>query len=199
MFNSLSGPVTAKNATTVYLQTEGIEWTITVSASTSAALPLVGQQARVFVHLYHREDQMMLFGFANEDERALFLDLLKVSGIGPRQAIRILSGMTVEEFIRNLDQDDVDALARLPGLGRKTAQKIILALRGRLSVTQEVAATPSNEMVEALVEMGFDRHGAQGAVEQTAKELEEQDLSAEDREREILRRSIVLLSSRANR
>ena len=109
---------------------------------------------------------MTLFGFSDEDERRLFLELIKVNGIGPKQAMKILSGVRVRDFISALDQSDVNFLSKIPGLGAKTSQKIILALRDTLVFTQE-AAKPQNvatgnskkyqDVIDALVEMGYDK------------------------------------------
>ena len=139
---------------------------------------------------------MALYGFSAMEERFLFLDLLRVSGIGPRQALRILSGMSVDEFVSSLDADDVDALSRIPGLGKKTAQKIILTLRGRLTLPQaEDADTPNVEIIAALAEMGFDRQSATKAVERVAADVRSEGLQGEDAEKELFRRAIVSLSS----
>ena len=140
---------------------------------------------------------MTLYGFAGTDERFLFHDLLRVSGIGPKQAIRILSGMSVEQIVKSLDADDIDGLSRIPGLGKKTAQKIILALRGRLTLPQEddEKVKPFAEIVTALIEMGFEKQSATRVVERCAADISEESMSSEDREKEIFRRAIVSLSS----
>ncbi len=196
MINSLRGTLTYKGLTEIYLENSDIEWQITVSERTARELPTVGNKVRLYTFLYHREDQMMLFGFASVEERYLFHDLLRVSGIGPRQAVRILSGMSVDELVKCLDGDDVDSLSRIPGLGRKTAQKIILTLRGRLTAQkgEEEAAGAYGEIITALVDMGFDRQSAVKTVSSLALELSgEQDTG--EREKEIFRRAIVALSS----
>ena len=196
MINSIQGVVTAKNPDTLYLENGGVEWSMQVSGRSLQSLPPVGQQARVLVYLHHREDQMTLYGFSVAEERFLFLDLLRVGGIGPKQALRILSGMSVDEFIRNLDADDVDALSRLPGLGKKTAQKIILTLRGRLTLPQEGdSETPYEEIVAALVEMGFERQTATKAIGVIASDVRSEKLEEADVEKEIFKRAIVQLSS----
>ena len=192
MINSLTGTVAGIDDGVLYLTTDGgIEWAIFVSTSTASHLGVTGSQVRLFTHLHHREDQMSMYGFATEDERSTFLDLLKVGGIGTRQAIRILSGMSVEALIQNLDSEDVDALSRIPGLGKKTAQKMILALRGKLTLKREQATDTKEEIVEALFEMGFDRGKAKSAVSAVRAELD----GDEAEEGELLRRAIVKLSA----
>ena len=189
MINSLTGTITHKGTSEVFLENLGIEWQISVSERTAGELPSPGEEVRVYTYLHHREDQMVLFGFAGVEERFLFHDLLRVAGIGPKQAIRILSGMSVDQFVKNLDADDVDALTRIPGLGKKTAQKIILTLRGRLTAQQsdDDGEKPFGEIVTALVDMGFDRQSAARAVAKCSAD--------ETDEKEIFRRAIVALSS----
>jgi Holliday junction DNA helicase RuvA len=138
---------------------------------------------------------MRLYGFATADERRVFLELTRVSGIGPRAALKMLSATSPGELIRMLEAEDVDGLVRLPGLGRKTAQKVILTLRGTL-VAEEGEATPAHaELVEALVEMGFDRSRVAGVVNALSAELVvSPDVDGTDLEKEIFRLAIVRLS-----
>ncbi len=199
MFNSLSGRITAKRDGSLYLESAGIEWDIVAPASALAALPPVGSVARVYIYLHHREDQVRLFGFSSALERALFLDLLKVEGVGPKQAVKIMSGISPELLASALDNGDVEALSRLPGLGVKTAQKMILALRGKL--TREAGEDQPQayaDIVNALVEMGFERRLAVEAVRASAAELGREGLPETDAdpelEKELMRLSIVRLS-----
>jgi len=197
MINSLTGTLTHKGLNEVFVENRGVEWKIFVSERTARDLAAVGNQVKVYTYLHHRDDQMLLFGFAHVEERYLFHDLLRVSGIGPRQAVRILSGMSVDEFIKSLDSDDVDGLTRIPGLGKKTAQKIILTLRGRLTVKPSGGEEPKafGEIVSALTDMGFDRHSAARAVASLIEEVSGEFTDEESREKEIFRRAIVSLSS----
>ncbi|HUZ18019.1 MAG TPA: Holliday junction branch migration protein RuvA [Spirochaetia bacterium] len=197
MFNSLSGTVTFKSAGVVHLMTGGIEWDITMPEASLDRLPAVNETAQIFIYLYHRDDQMRLFGFADPNERKIFLELQKVDGVGPRQALRILSGTPPEMLLPILDAGDIDALARTPGVGKKTAQKIVLALRGKLTFEGDAAAGPADDMVAALGEMGFDKKLAQEAVAAVTKELAEAGESGADHEEEIMRRAIVRLSNRS--
>ena len=194
MFNSLFGRITDKHAGALYLETAGIEWDIAMPVPSLLSLPPVGESVRVYTYLYHREDQVRLFGFASSAERALFFELLKVDGVGPRQAIKVLSGLPFDLLLHALEQGDVDALSRAPGLGKKTAQKIVLALRGKLVLEEQKERSAFDEIVEALVEMGFDRKLAAEAVRTTAEELGVEGLGREN-EQELLRRSIVRLST----
>lgn len=195
MYNSLRGTVTFVGDSELYLENAGVEWALSVPASSLQALPGVGEQARVYVYLHHRDDQLALYGFAGTDERSVFLDLLKVGGIGPRQAVKILSGMTVQEFVECMDNEDVARLSRIPGLGKKTAQKILLTLRGKLSLRRQSQSGQYDDIVTALTDMGFDRNGAANAVETTAGALRNEGFEGNDLDQELLRRCIVLLSS----
>ena len=203
MIHSLTGTVSGGDENTLLIKTEGgIEWMLQISTTTASALPRQGNEVRILTYLHHREDQMMLFGFGTAEERSVFFDLLKVSGIGTRQALRILSGMSVSELVRSLDSEDVDSLARVPGLGKKTAQKILLTLRGKLSLATERGEEPADEIVSALVEMGFDRSKAQSAIAAVRSEAETgggtgsaTGTGGELEEAEVIKEAIVRLSA----
>lgn len=181
MFNSITGLVTGHQFPLVFLRTGGIEWSLEVSAASFQTLLAhpVGEEATILVYLHVREEILKLYGFVRPAERAAFLELITVSGIGPRQALRILSGTTPDELARALDAEDVPALTRLPGLGTRTAQKMILQLKGHLVLHQDTGQHPGaahgggplDELLLALQEMGFDRTGAQKTLNRLAEEL----------------------------
>ena len=133
MFNSLRGIITDKQKESVCLLYGGLEWEISVPATDIAELPPVGEESRVFTWLYHREDQMKLYGFSGEKRRATFLELIKVEGVGPKGALKIMGGIGQEELEKALEAEDLSRLEAVPGLGKKTAQKMILALKGKLA------------------------------------------------------------------
>lgn len=197
MFHSLTGRVTGRHGTTVYLSTGGIEWAIEVSRqSFEHILSNEEEEVRIFTYLHHKEDSMLLFGFSEERERDLFLQLIKVSGIGPRQALKILSGITSENLITYIESEDSSSLARIPGIGKKTAGKIILALRGTLVSTEEEGESEKyTDLVQALVDMGFDRKASEKTVSELAKSDDFATIPEKEREHEIFRRAIVALSS----
>ncbi|MDC7225972.1 MAG: Holliday junction branch migration protein RuvA [Spirochaetales bacterium] len=196
MFNSIYGTITHKDDSKIFLELNGIEWQIFMPFNSITKLPPAGENARIYTHLQHSQDNMQLFGFSNQRERTLFLDLLKVGGIGPKQSIKILSGIEIDNFIKQLDDNDVDALTRLPGLGKKTAQKIILTLRGKLSFDEAAdTSAPDSDIVKALVDMGFDRKSSEAAVKRAAEEEATAAASESEREQTIFRRAIILLSS----
>jgi Holliday junction DNA helicase RuvA len=189
----VSGRITEKRPGQLFIENNGIEWDITMPDSSMARLASVGAQARIFVYLHHRDDQMKLFGFAAAEERTLFLELLKVEGVGPRQAIKILSGGTIEQFVARLDEGDADALAQLPGIGKKTAQKIVLALRGKLSLEAEGGGQGYDEISTALIDMGFDRRRSAEAVAAVVEEIQKESPKPPSEE-EVLKRAILRLS-----
>jgi len=195
MFHSISGSITGRGPNALYVTTAGVEWELEVSGFTLREL-VHEERARVFTYLHHREDQMRLYGFVSAEERRVFLELTKVSGIGPRAALKVLSASSPDKLIQLLETEDVDGLVLLPGLGRKTAQKIILTLRGRLVTHADEATGSHGELIEGLSEMGFDRVAAARAVGELASAVsaERPELTAPEAEQEIFRRAIVRLS-----
>jgi Holliday junction DNA helicase RuvA len=179
MIGSLRGVLTHKDPPYLVVEVHGIGYELEAPVSTWGRLPAVGETVVLRTHLVIREDQHSLFGFATEPERRLFRDLLKVSGIGARIALAILSGISVEGFIRCVQADDAAALTKVPGIGRKTAERLILDMRDRIadlapgiSVTA-VAPDPSDqpattqvEVVNALVSLGYKPAEARRMLQQ---------------------------------
>ena len=194
MFNSIRGEITYKDDNRIFLQAEAVEWEIQVSRSTSDGLPEEGQTAKVYVYLHHRDDQMKLFGFSQVVERDVFLDLLKVEGVGPRQALKILSGTEVHRFIEALEGENLEILSAIPGVGKRTAQKIILKLKGKLSVSTPGGVSLEEDLVNALAGMGFDRRSASTAVTSALRALPDRDLDREELERELFKTALAQLS-----
>ena len=194
MFNSLRGTLSGKNGETAYLLTGGLEWEIAMPVSDMGELPPDGE-CRVFTWLYHREDQMRLFGFASETRRNTFLELLKVEGIGPKGALKIMGGISQEELERALENDDLARLEAVPGLGKKTAQKMLLSLKGKLVRFPESGPpeTPYRDLVLALAEMGYDRRAAAEALAKAEAALP-RGLSPEEKEKRLFKEAIVYLS-----
>lgn len=193
MFNSLTGTVTGRSPGSLYVTVGGVEWDLDVSALTLRELSTATGEVVIYTYLYHREDQMRLFGFSTTSERQVFLELIKVSGVGPKAAIKLLSAASPAEIIRALEAEDVAALSRLPGVGKKTAQKIILSLRGSLAVEPGESGGRAQELVASLVEMGFEKAAAARTVSRLLLESETQP--TEQEESEIMRRAIVALSA----
>ncbi|MGD8910051.1 MAG: Holliday junction branch migration protein RuvA [Chromatiales bacterium] len=175
-----------KQAPFLLLDVNGVGYELEAPLSTFFNLPETGRQVTLYTHLVVREDAHILFAFATESERTLFRSLLKVSGIGAKMALAILSGMSAEEFSRCVECEDVDALVRLPGIGRKTAQRLIVEMRDRLAKLGEQAggtmlavsvsqmdARPRSEKsdaVAALVALGYKSQEAERMVKAVANE-----------------------------
>ncbi len=192
MFNSLSGEVTLREDDRLCVATGGVEWELVVSRKSAVRFPAPGQPVRVYTFLLHREDSMKLYGFLDPAERSLFLDLQKVDGVGPRGAMRILSGIERKDFVDALDRDDVDSLSQVPGVGKKTAAKIILTLKGKLTPSGSGAGRASeDDIATALVGMGFDRRTAKTAVAEAIKSVDA-GLAPEDLERELFRKAVAI-------
>ncbi len=198
MFNSIKGIVSAKGADFIRLENSGIEWEIKTTAVSLSKFPGINQEAKAYVYLHHKEDQMSLFGFSSDEERSLYFDLISVSGVGPKGALKILSGATVSQIVEYLENGDVKALSSLPGLGKATAQKIILKLKGKLKLETEKENEEdigNSEIIDSLTSMGFDRKLVKKAVTQILKGDTVKSLSNEKRDQEIIRQAIIQLSS----
>ncbi len=197
MINSICGTITQKGDGWICIENQGIEWQLVASSFTIAALPAMGNQGRVYTWLYHKEDQMVLYGFIDPKERSLFMDLISVSGVGPKGALKILSAARPQQLLLYLEEENLDSLASLPGLGKKTAQKILLQLRGKLSPEEELGTSggPEGEWVESLSAMGFERKQVQRVLKGLLSDPLLGALDKEAKEREILRRAIRELSS----
>lgn len=204
MFNSLTGTITGKMPNALYLETHGIEWDICVPDSTLNALPPVGQTGKVFTWLLHREDQMKLFGFATARERSLFFDLLKVDGIGAKGAVKILSNISESQLLSALDDGNLTVLQKIPGIGKKTAGKMLLALKGRLSLEEDssvIRVSKNNafaDVIESLVNMGYERRDCEQTVHEIADSLatdaDFNEKGREGKEEILFRRALVDLA-----
>ena len=131
MYNSLTGIITGKFPKQLLLDTHGIEWDLCVPDSNLELFPPVGSEAKVYTWLQHTDVLMTLFGFATADERTLFLDLLKVDGVGPKGAVKIMSSASSSRLLEVLERGDVEMLEKIPGVGKKTAGKMMLQLKGK--------------------------------------------------------------------
>ena len=201
MFNSISGTLTGKTAESIYIETNGIEWEVFVSALSADRFGTAGSTVRAYTWLYHREDQMRLFGFLTPAERSLFLDLTKVDGIGPKQALKILSGLDSGALEAALEAGDVARLQSIPGIGKKTAQKMVLALKGQLTGLHDTGRTETakksefEDIITALINMGYDRKRAAETVESVAQSMRAKGIDPAAKEEGLFRTAIVNLSS----
>ena len=195
MFNSIRGTISAKGIEIVYVFSGDIEWEILMPSNDIQELSL-DSECRIFTWLYHREDQMKLFGFFNEKRRNTFFELIKVEGIGPKNAVKIMSGISQDDLELALENADLSRLEAVPGLGKKTAQKMLLALKGKLVSSQSglQAVSQYNDLVEALVGMGYDRRLAADVLVKAENTIDAANLSAAEKEKLLFKEAIVYLS-----
>jgi Holliday junction DNA helicase RuvA len=164
VIGSLRGRITSKMPPQVTVEVGGVGYEVEAPMSTFLQLPAIGEEVKLLTHFVVREDAQLLYGFATDDERRLFRNLLKVSGIGPKIGLALLSGMSVEAFSTCVRNQDVDALIRVPGIGRKTAERMLVEMRDRLapasggtadSLVLQPGAAPEAEAFAALVALGY--------------------------------------------
>jgi holliday junction DNA helicase RuvA len=160
----LHGVLAAKHPPQLLIDVGGVGYEVDAPMSTFYQLPETGERVKLLTHLLVREDAHILFGFATEAERQLFRNLIKVGGVGARTALAILSGISVEAFLRCVQAEDAASLTRIPGVGRKTADRLIVEMRDRLKSTVAglasgapgaAAAAPADEAFDALVALGY--------------------------------------------
>ena len=178
MIALLEGKLAEKKPERVVLDVQGVGYELHVPLSTFLELPDEGKTVRLRVHTHVREDALQLFGFWSEAERLGFRLLIGISGVGPRLAVSILSGVPVERFVRSIREGDLAALRSIPGVGPKTAQRILVELRDKLDAFESVGAPPLGEGVEAatvsaLVNLGYSRGEAEKVVRSALEQLPE--------------------------
>jgi holliday junction DNA helicase RuvA len=167
VIGSLSGKLVEKEPPRLLIEVQGVGYEVETPMSTFLALPPVGSTLRLRIHQVLREDASLLFGFATEDERALFRALLKVNGVGPRMALGILSGVSAEAFQSAVASDDAASLTRIPGVGRKTAERLLVEMRDYFKTLPVgrggtgAAPSPRGEALGALLALGYKPQEAQ--------------------------------------
>jgi len=173
MIGSLEGLIVHKSPPHLLLDVGGVGYEIEAPMSSFYGLPSTGERVRLLTHLVVREDAHILYGFATADERVVFRALLKVSGVGPKIALALLSGMSAADFARCVRESNHAALTRIPGVGRKIAERVVIEMRDRIDAlgagmitgggregagviaAQDVAADPASEAWNALVALGY--------------------------------------------
>lgn len=209
MIHAIIGDIISITEGVVILRCNGLEYSLNVSAQTASRLSqLTGDDRlgiRLLTTLIHREDSMTLFGFFDEAEREAFKQLQTVSGIGSKQALRILSGISVKHLAQALDSGNVKLLSSIPGVGPKTGQKMILALRNILVLEEDKGPEPSSskraalkewtDILNALVDMGYERRKVEDVVEKLVTEKQDKlaQLSHHETEEFIFRSAIIAL------
>ena len=185
MIGSLIGLIKDKKPSLVLLEVNGVGYEVHIPLSTSFQLPNNGESTFILTHLVIRDDQHTLYGFATEEERKLFRTLIKISGVGAKMALTILSGINVNGFVHSVINEDVDTLVHLPGIGKKTAERLIVEMKDKIQdVTDSPelsgsAASDNNMLLEArnaLVNLGYKSSEARkilDKIDTTGLEVEE--------------------------
>jgi Holliday junction DNA helicase RuvA len=174
MIAQLRGVLLEKHPNQAIVETGGVGYDVTIPVSTFTHLPEAGAEVRLRIHTHVREDALALYGFLTQDEKALFEKLIGVSGIGPTLAVKILSGLAAPDLIDYIRRGEVDRLVRIPGIGKKTAERMVLELRDKLPAATGAGAdsTPAadalspvdQDVLSALLNLGCARPAAEAAV-----------------------------------
>jgi holliday junction DNA helicase RuvA len=195
MIGQLRGTLVHKQPPQIVVDCHGVGYEVETPMSTFLELPAIGKDIRLFTHLLVREDAQILYGFAGEDEKLLFRTLLKVSGVGAKMALSILSAMSVGDFARCVQHEDSAMLCKIPGVGKKTAERLIIEMRDRLakaaeglpSVTRPDAADDARtEAYDALASLGYKP----AEIKRLLGKMNTSDMSSEDIIRQALRQTV---------
>jgi Holliday junction DNA helicase RuvA len=170
MIGRLSGLLLDKNPAQLIVDCNGVGYEVSVPMSTFYHLPSTGERVTLLTHMVVREDAQLLYGFGTAQERELFRELIKISGIGARTALAILSGMSVNDLAQAVTLQDVGRLTKIPGIGKKTAERLLLELKGKLGADIGAAAVgdneSSNDILSALLALGYSEKEALLAIKQ---------------------------------
>jgi Holliday junction DNA helicase RuvA len=176
MIGRIAGMLAEKRPPQIVVMCAGVGYELDVPMSTFYQLPRTGEAVELLTHQVVREDAHLLFGFLTEAERSAFRQLLRISGVGPKVALGVLSGLSVDDLSAAVATEDVGRLIKVPGVGRKTAERLVLELRDKLpaaigKATTTPAAIASADVVNALLALGYNEREAQAAVKQLASDL----------------------------
>lgn len=195
MINHLKGILQHKSPTEIVIDNQGVGYSISIPFSTYEKLGEVGTTVTVLTHLHVREDALQLYGFATEADREVFRLLISVSGIGPKIAQGILSGIQPGELQALILQGNVSALTAIPGVGRKTAERLIVELRDKISKLDSPSTSATapagsagirNEAMMALISLGYNRPAAEKAIRAALQDLNKKDVTIQ----ELLKQSL---------
>lgn len=206
MIGRLRGTLLEKQAPDLLIEVNGVGYEVQMPLNSFYQLPAVGAEAIIYIHFVVREDAQLLYGFCHPTERALFRQLIKANGVGPKLALTILSGMTASQFVRCVQHDDVSTLVKLPGVGKKTAERLVIEMRDRLKDWGVTPATPitdsitiheddavftraqsaEQDAISALIALGYSQLQASKAVQNIIKP----DMTSEQLIKQALRSMI---------
>ena len=198
MIAFLRGSLLEKHPNSVVVDVGGVGYEVTISVTTFSSLPDTGAEVRLRIHTHVREDALALFGFMTHDEKTLFEKLISVSGIGPKLAMSVLSGLSAGDLVSAIRGSQADKLVRIPGVGKKTAERIVLELRDKLEGIGGAPVTPAPkaqilteleaDVLSALVNLGCQRSAAETAIRKASATAPSADFET------LFRRSLELVS-----
>jgi len=175
MIGRLTGTIAEKTPPQILLDVGGVGYEVDVPMSTFYNLPGLGERVVLLTHFIVREDAQILFGFLTHDERATFRLLVKISGVGPRTALSILSGLSVNELAQAVSLQDSGRLVKVPGIGKKTAERLLLELKGKLgdalTVPASIASDSQGDILQALLALGYNDREAAAALKALPKDI----------------------------
>ena len=179
MIGRLSGQLAEKNPPQLLVDVNGVGYAVDVPMSTFYNLPALGERVTLLTHFVVREDAQVLFGFLTHEERATFRLLVKISGVGPRTALSILSGLSVGELAQAISMQESARLVKVPGIGKKTAERLLLELKGKLGPDlgspASVASDAQGDILQALVALGYSDREAALALKSLPKDVSVSD------------------------
>ncbi|HDR1104568.1 TPA: Holliday junction branch migration protein RuvA [Pasteurella multocida] len=204
MIGHLTGRLVEKHPPEILLDVQGVGYELLLPMTSFYQLPDIGQQTALFTHLVVREDAHLLFGFSQKTDRTLFRELIKTNGVGPKLALAILSAMSVEEFAYAIEREELSKLVKIPGVGKKTAERLLVELKGKFKGIQQEdffiesqhlkqpehtlneQDIPASEAISALIALGYKAAEAEKLVKKISKPA----LSSEQLIREALKAAL---------
>ena len=176
MIGKLTGTLLEKNPPQILIDCHGVGYEVDVPMSTFYNLPAVGEKVALLTHFVVREDAQILYGFGSAEEREAFRQLVKISGVGPRTALSVLSGMSVGDLAQAITAQDIARIVKVPGIGKKTAERLLLELKGKLGPDlgahpAALAPDDNSDILQALVSLGYTDREALAAVKALPKEV----------------------------
>ncbi len=170
MIGRIQGALVSKNPPSIMVDCQGVGYELDVPMSTFYHLPAIGERVTLLTQMIVREDAHLLYGFGSDQERGAFRQLIRISGVGPRTALAVLSGMTVAELAEAVTMQEAGHFTRVPGIGKKTAERLLLELKGKLGadLATDIAlhrqVAPSSDILQALLSLGYNDREAHAAV-----------------------------------
>lgn len=176
MIGSLRGKVLSKKPDGAIIEANGVGYHVQMSLNSLSSLPPVGDTVFLYIHTHVRDDAILLFGFLSEEEKKIFTTLLGVTGVGPKLALNVLSGLPVEKFLAAIETENTAVLSKIPGVGKKTANRLILELREKLPSSSGKKDLVYEDVLSALINLGYKKNVAAEALDkvyqQSGKDIE---------------------------